>query len=377
MGRSLKCHPLFAAVESASTGYSGRNVVYSGSSMKDDAIMLHRPPRVAGGSSARSAVTLVEVLVVIAIIGTLIALLLPAVQAARESARMLQCENNVKQISLAALGHEQANGWLPTGGWGDAWVGDPSCGVGPGQPGGFFYNILPYMEQQPLHDLQLSAASDADRSQKALQMCQVPLATWTCPTLHSPALTQITPDDPVVNCAPTNLAFAADYKCNGGSMEITWGSGPASWADAASWANQPAGSNGNPFCDMSQSNGICAQRSQVRIRDITDGTSCTYLAGEKYLDQDRLGSIAGVDTSSDSAAMSGDDNDLLGWTDQPPLQDTPGLDNESIFGSAHAAGFNMAFCDGSVKVMNYSIDPTIHSYLGSRNDGNAIDAKKY
>ena len=101
------------------------------------------------------------------------------------------------------------------------------------------------------------------------------------------------------------------------------------------------------------------------------------MAGEKYLDQDRLGSIAGVNTSSDGAAMSGDDNDLLGWTDQPPLQDTPGLDNESIFGSAHAAGFNMAFCDGSVKVMNYSIDPTIHSYLGSRNDGNAIDAKKY
>ena len=167
--------------------------------------MLHRPPRVAGGSSARSAVTLVEVLVVIAIIGTLIALLLPAVQAGASRHECCNARTTSSEISLAAPGHEQANGWLPTGGWGDAWVGDPSCGVGPGQPGGFFYNILPYMEQQPLHDLQLSAASDADRLQKALQMCQVPLATWTCPTLHSPALTQITPDDPVVNCARPTL----------------------------------------------------------------------------------------------------------------------------------------------------------------------------
>ena len=315
------------------------------------------------------AFTLIELLVVITIIGVLMGLLLPAVQAAREAARRVQCQNNLKQIGLAAIGHEQSNGWLPTGGWGDAWVGDPGSGFGALQPGGFFYNILPYMEQQTLHNLQLMAASDADKLQKALQMCQTPLTVLTCPSAaYLPTLTRITPDDPVVNCAPVSLVFTADYKCNGGSTEILWGSGPASWADAASWANQPAGTSGNPFRDMSQSNGICAQRSKVKMIDILDGTSCTYLAGEKYLNPDRVGSTPGEDTSSDSAAMSGDDNDLLGWTDQPPLQDTPGLDNEFIFGSEHANGFNMAFCDGAVHTINYTIDPETHRRLGNRAD---------
>jgi prepilin-type N-terminal cleavage/methylation domain-containing protein len=115
--------------------------------------------------------TLVELLVVITIIGILIALLLPAVQAAREAARTLQCQNNLKEISLAALHHEQSHGWLPSGGWGFTWVGDPSSGFGRGQPGGFFYNVLPYLEQQALHDLQLTATNNADKLQKARLMC--------------------------------------------------------------------------------------------------------------------------------------------------------------------------------------------------------------
>ncbi|MEN6450039.1 MAG: DUF1559 domain-containing protein, partial [Thermoguttaceae bacterium] len=104
------------------------------------------------GHQRKLGFTLVELLVVITIIGILIALLLPAVQAAREAARMTQCRNGVKQQALAAMNHEQANGWLPTGGWGCTWLGQPQCGFGRRQPGGFFYNILPYLEQQALHD---------------------------------------------------------------------------------------------------------------------------------------------------------------------------------------------------------------------------------
>jgi prepilin-type N-terminal cleavage/methylation domain-containing protein len=344
------------------------------------AAIYRRTPKADGllrGEGLRTPVgfTLVELLVVMAIIGMLVALLLPAVQAARESARMLQCENHVKQISLAAMGHEQANGWLPTGGWGFGWVGDPNCGFGRGQPGGFFYNCLPYMEQQPLHDLQSTTAGTTARMQAALQMCQTPLGALTCPSRRPPMLVPVAPGNSVVNCAPANALFTADYKCNGGSEVILWGYGPSSWADAANWAGKPAGAAGNPFCDMSATNGICAQRSRVRMADILDGTSNTYLVGEKYSNPDE--SSNDDDTSGDHAALSGDDNDLLGWTDQPPMQDTPGVENENIFGSAHANAFNMAFCDGAVHRIAYTIDAETHRRLGNRKDGLTVDGRRF
>src|SRR4051794_34286671 len=104
-------------------------------------------------SNQSSGFTLVELLVVIAIIGILVALLLPAIQAAREAARRTQCKNQVKQLALGCLLHEDAHKFLPSGGWASFYTADPNLGFGAGQPGSWLYNILPYIEEQATHDL--------------------------------------------------------------------------------------------------------------------------------------------------------------------------------------------------------------------------------
>ena len=102
---------------------------------------------------ARFAFTLVELLVVIAIIGVLIALLLPAVQAAREAARRSQCQNHLKQIGLACQLHVDSLKHYPSNGWGYRWMGDPDRGFGEEQPGGWIYSVTPFLEQGSVQHL--------------------------------------------------------------------------------------------------------------------------------------------------------------------------------------------------------------------------------
>ncbi len=128
-----------------------------------------------------SGFTLVELLVVVTIIAILIALLVPAVQASRESARRAHCKNNVKQIAAAMIQHQVALERFPSGGWGPHWVGEPERGTGPDQPGGWIFNILEYLEQDDLRNTGAGLSGTARNDAIATRL-QTPLPVFRCPT---------------------------------------------------------------------------------------------------------------------------------------------------------------------------------------------------
>ena len=177
-------------------------------------------------------------MVVITIIGILIALLLPAVQAAREAARQTQCRNNLKQLALGCLTNEQALGYFPAPGWSAALVGDPDLGTGGKQYGGWLFNTLPYMEQQALHDLGAGLTATAKMPLFA-QREQTPLAVMNCPTRRPPLVHHFGPNQPS-NAATLTVSAKGDYVINGGDFYWDYSAAPT-WtrASAIIARNQP------------------------------------------------------------------------------------------------------------------------------------------
>jgi prepilin-type N-terminal cleavage/methylation domain-containing protein/prepilin-type processing-associated H-X9-DG protein len=329
----------------------------------------------------RCAFTLVELLVVITIIGILIALLLPAVQAAREAARRLQCSNNLKQLALACQNHEQSQGFLPTGGWNNTWAGDPDCGFDKHQPGGWIYNILPLIEQQAVRDLGKGLKAAAKKAAAATMM-QVPLAALICPTRRTAVLYPNTVDGSTpYNCDTITSAAHTDYAANSGTYGPNW------WATWGFWTDgdpSKAGSGIYAWPDEGKMTGVIYTTSMVTMAWIKDGTSNTYLLGEKYLDPDQYGT--GLDHADNNPPYCGYDWDYNRWSrynstsntySDPPLQDTPGYPDYYRFGSAHTGSFNMALCDGSVRPVSYAIDSMIHGWLCDRDDKQIIDGGKF
>ncbi|MGH7139477.1 MAG: DUF1559 domain-containing protein, partial [Pirellulales bacterium] len=140
---------------------------------------------VSRGAQARTRVrrgfSLIELLVVTGVLSVLTGLLLPAVQAARESARRTECSNHLKQIAHAFQLHENVYRHLPTGGWGWAWHGDPDRGFHRGQPGGWVYNVLPFIEQEALR-IEGVGLSDPLKRAAGARVASTALSSFNCPS---------------------------------------------------------------------------------------------------------------------------------------------------------------------------------------------------
>jgi hypothetical protein len=313
--------------------------------------------------------------VVITIIGILIALLLPAVQAAREATRQAQCRNHLKQLALGCLNHEHVQHFLPTGGWTFVWFGDPDQGFTKNQPGGWLFNILPYLEQQAVHDLGMGANNQTGRTQTA----QTPLSVLNCPTRRPTMLYHcITQADMPVNInvsALTSRGIArSDYAGNSGSV----GNAGDSFSGSPSSLSEGQSASDLTWISWHPYNTICGgviyQHHTCRMSEITDGASNTFLCGEKSLDPDNY--FTGLDGGDDQGWAMGWDYDVNRYTyftvsNLPciPLSDTPGYSNPNVFGSAHLNGSGMAMCDGSVHTVDYSINVETYRRLGDRADG--------
>jgi len=278
--------------------------------------MSHSFPR-------RRAFTLVELLVVIAIIGILIALLLPAVQAAREAARRSQCTNNLKQIGLALHNyHDTHKSFCP------GWMIDTPAG---GRPSGYGFAVflMPFMEQQTLYDALdpqrynlWTTAHNTDPTLGPLQdLLQTQVMGMRCPSDNSHDL----------NKNVDGYATAvANYVCCRGFFRLSC---------AVNSANN---------------NGLLYGLSKKKFRDILDGTTNTFAAGEKarpngaanWAGPGGLGTAANVGSSTSHKL------------NHPS--------NNNAFSSKHPGGANFVMCDGSVRF----ISETIEFNNGSANGGN-------
>ena len=151
-------------------------------------------------------------------------------------------------------------------------------------------------------------------------------------------------------------------------------SGPASLADGGVKGSEEQSANAKATFQAiaDKANGVIFCGSMIKMADITDGSSNTYLLGEKYVNPDYYAS--GEDPGDNAAALVGDNQNVARWTLLPPREDKAGHSAPWQFGSAHPAGCQMAFCDGSVQLVHFSIDPAVNHNLGNRKDHKPIPA---
>lgn len=266
-----------------------------------------------------AAFTLVELLVVIAIIGTLVGLLLPAVQSSREAARRTQCVNNLRQFGIAIHNHLDVHRFFPSGGW--EWNDPPTYlqgrpVVGPEQRAGWGFQVLPYVEEGTISDAGPIAA------------IETPLAVFFCPTRRSP---QAIP-------GPDNYV----PPIQGGEIDRAM--------------SDYAASNRS-------STGVVRRYQPLRIAQVIDGTSHTLAVAEKRLNLAHLGELQDDDNEGYTVGWN---EDTIRKTNDPPEPDFYGDgDGEKLFGSSHPGVINAAMADGSVRQIGFDVGEHEFDVLGN------------
>jgi len=297
-------------------------------------------------AAKRRAFTLVELLVVIAIIGILIALLLPAVQSAREAARRMQCTNNLKQWGLAMHNYHSTHNMFPPGArWGRDARGNDVSGL-MGMSVHVF--LLPYMEEGATFEgldptLTYASAINAEWGQKIPQAC-------LCPS------DGMQPQDP--------------FGGSGQNQPTTNYSGVM----GAGLKSADVVQLNDGLCGSYYKDGIFYPFSEVRVRDITDGTSNTMAMGERTLELRFW--IKGAMEKGVSTMVCAYCTKNVRWplnADEETYSYDDGtcMFNDLFFGSRHPGGANFTFADGSVHFLEDSIEMRLYQRLASIHDGYA------
>jgi prepilin-type N-terminal cleavage/methylation domain-containing protein len=313
--------------------------------------------------------TLVELLVVITIIGILIALLLPAVQAAREAARRMQCSNNIKKLALALHNYHTTHASLPAGAY---------CSPGGysdmGLYGGHAWieGLLPYIEQQPLYD-QLDFKVNLVTSPNKELLTNRVLPNLTCPSDPKAGLQDWT----AVLPPPREIlvqSFGESYAPNGGPMDMGNGCTITAWP-----TNGTAPLNGerNCFSDFAGawkngSHGLFAPGYGIayQFSDCKDGLSNTFLLGEQLPSLNRHALYFHSYATAPTTNIPPNYHKVMNCPDPTDSSSSQECNYAMMgFKSDHADGLNMAMADGSVHFIQEAINYPIWVFLGSRSDG--------
>jgi prepilin-type N-terminal cleavage/methylation domain-containing protein/prepilin-type processing-associated H-X9-DG protein len=289
----------------------------------------------------RDGFTFVELLVVIAVIGILVSLLLPAIQQIREAARRTECSNHIRQLSLGMMNYESSLKRLPTG-WQVTDDSDPLAGPG----WGWAYYLLPYLEQQSLFDQIDPRVSVDDHQHEDLLRELVPV--FQCAS------------DPADNLLDLNEAVHGSHAhaLRANPLHDPPVAHDEHWIARSNYSGV-FGSNeieDNPM----EGNGIFFGNSHLHLRDIGDGLSNTILVGERRNDFGHL-SWAGVFPDVDEPFAR-----VVGSADHPP-NDPDGHFED--FRSFHPQGANFTFADGSTRMINETVDAAVFQALATRDNG--------